>query len=138
MAVVPYSSDVLCMHKTRLQLLYTDVQQLKKVQMVSPPQLFCVFDLSLWYDYPLAKINCMKFCLNFMQKEGNHIRYFIKYPRRIIEAARPELNCFAVQMVSPPHFFLRFYLFCLMCLSACWKKCAKFYLKFRTERKNFR
>ena len=108
------------------------------VQMVSPLQLFCVFDLSFWYDYPLAKINCMKFCLNFMQKEGNHIRYFIKYPRRIIEAARPELNCFAVQMVSPPHFFLRFYLFCLMCLSACWKKCAKFYLKFRTERKNYR
>ena len=41
MAVVPHSSDVLCTHKTRLQLLYTDVQQLKMVQMVSQPQLFC-------------------------------------------------------------------------------------------------
>ena len=35
MVVVPYSSDVLCTHKTRRQLLYTDVQQLKMVQMVS-------------------------------------------------------------------------------------------------------
>ena len=30
-------SDVLCTHKTRLQLLYTDVQQLKMVQMVAQP-----------------------------------------------------------------------------------------------------
>ena len=37
MAVVSYSSDVLCVHKTRLQLLYTDVQQLKMVQMVAQP-----------------------------------------------------------------------------------------------------
>ena len=35
MAVVPYSRDVLCTHKTRRQLLYTDIQQLKMVQMVS-------------------------------------------------------------------------------------------------------
>ena len=35
MAVVPYSSDVLYTDKTRLQLLYTDVQQLKMIQMVS-------------------------------------------------------------------------------------------------------
>ena len=28
---------VLCTHKTRLQLMYTDVQQLKMVQMVSQP-----------------------------------------------------------------------------------------------------
>ena len=37
MAVVPYSSDVLYTDKTRLQLLYTDVQQLKMIQMVSQP-----------------------------------------------------------------------------------------------------
>ena len=37
MAVVPYNSDVLCMHKTRLQLMYRDVHQLKMVQMVSQP-----------------------------------------------------------------------------------------------------
>ena len=46
----------------------------------------------------------------------------LNFPAEKNEAVRPELNCFAVQMVSPPHFFLRFYLFCLMCLSACWKK----------------
>ena len=33
--MVPYSSDVLCVHKTRLQRLYMDVQPLKMVQMVS-------------------------------------------------------------------------------------------------------
>jgi len=27
MAVVPYSSDVLCTHKSRLQLMYMDVQR---------------------------------------------------------------------------------------------------------------
>ncbi|EPF29848.1 hypothetical protein DWB79_02840 [Treponema medium] len=37
---VLYSSDVLCRHKTRLQLLYMDVQQLKMVQMVSQSQFF--------------------------------------------------------------------------------------------------
>ena len=103
----------------------------------------------------------MKFCLNFMQKEGKHIRSLLNFSAEKNEAVRPELPRMAVvsyssdvlcmhktrlqllytdvqqlkkvQMVSPPHFFLRFYLFCLMCLSACWKKCAKFYLKFRTE-----
>ena len=40
MAVVPYSSDVLCVHKTRLQRLYMDVQPLKTVQMVSQSQFF--------------------------------------------------------------------------------------------------
>ena len=43
MAVVPYSSDVLCTHKTRLQLLYTDVQQLKMVQMVSQPPVSAIY-----------------------------------------------------------------------------------------------
>jgi len=41
MAVFPYSSDVLCVHKTRLQLLCKDVQQLKMVQMVAQSPLFC-------------------------------------------------------------------------------------------------
>ena len=45
MAVVPYSSDVLCVHKTRLQLMYMDVQQLKMVQMVSQSQFFRGFYL---------------------------------------------------------------------------------------------
>ena len=34
-AVVLRLCDVLCTHKTRLQLMYTDVHQLKMVQMVS-------------------------------------------------------------------------------------------------------
>ena len=44
MAVVPCSSDVWCTHKTRLPLLYTDVQQWKMVQMVSQPLYFSIFD----------------------------------------------------------------------------------------------
>ena len=43
MAVVPYSSDVLCTHKTRLQLLYTDVQQLKMVQMLVQSPDFAIY-----------------------------------------------------------------------------------------------
>ena len=55
MAEVPYSSDVLCTHKTRLQLLYTDVQQLKMVQMVSHPLVSAEFGLLVWYDCPSPK-----------------------------------------------------------------------------------
>ena len=47
MAVVPYNSDVLCMHKTRLQLLYKDVQQLKMAQMVAQPLYFAKFNLRI-------------------------------------------------------------------------------------------
>ena len=43
MAVVPYSSDVLYTHKTRLQLMYTDVQQLKTVRMLAQPPDFSIF-----------------------------------------------------------------------------------------------
>ena len=43
MAVVPYSSDVLCIHKTRLQLLYTDVQQLETVQMLAQHPDFAIY-----------------------------------------------------------------------------------------------
>ena len=55
MAVVPYNSDVLCAHKTRLQLMYTDVQQLKMVQMVSRSQFFC--DL---YLLCLMRLLCLR------------------------------------------------------------------------------
>ena len=54
MAVVLYSSDVLRIRETRLQLMYMDVQQLKMVQMVSLPQLFydsgllCLMHLPLY------------------------------------------------------------------------------------------
>ena len=71
MAVVPYNSDVLCMHKTRLQLMYTDVQQLKMVQMVSQPQLFCGLDQLVCCDCPSVKINCVKFLTKF-HTEGNN------------------------------------------------------------------
>ena len=55
MAVVPYSSDVLCVHKTRLQLLYTDVQQLKMVQMVSQSQFFRGFYLLYLMHLPICR-----------------------------------------------------------------------------------
>jgi len=42
MAVVLYSSDVLCVHKTRLQPMYKDVYRLKMVQMVSQPLYFAI------------------------------------------------------------------------------------------------
>ncbi len=54
MAVVPYSSDVLCVHETRLQLLYTDVQQLKMVQMVSQSQFFRDFYLLCLMRLPIC------------------------------------------------------------------------------------
>ena len=72
MAVVPYNSDVLCMHKTRLQLMYTDVQQLKMVQMVSQPQLFCGLDQLVCCDCPSVKINCAKFLTKFHTEGNNH------------------------------------------------------------------
>ena len=43
MAVVPCNSDVLCTHKTRLLLLYTDVQQWKMVQMLAQPPDFAIY-----------------------------------------------------------------------------------------------
>ena len=42
-AVVLRLCDVLCTHKTRLQLMYTDVQQLKTVQMLAQPPDFAIF-----------------------------------------------------------------------------------------------
>ncbi|AIW88782.1 hypothetical protein JO41_02340 [Treponema sp. OMZ 838] len=36
------------------------------------------------------------------KSQGNRTRHCVKYPRRINEAVQPELNLFAVQMVSQP------------------------------------
>mgnify|MGYP007109858016 CR=1 FL=1 len=77
MAVVPYSSDVLCTHKTRLQLLYTDVQQLKMVQMVSQSQFFRDLYLLYLMRLPICWKNVRNFKQNFAQKEGNRCKYFI-------------------------------------------------------------
>ena len=71
MAVVPYSSDVLCVHKTRLQLMYMDVQQLKMVQMVSQSQFFRGFYLLYLMCLPVCWKNVRNFKQNFAQKEGN-------------------------------------------------------------------
>ena len=70
MAVVPYSSDVLCVHETRLQLLYTDVQQLKMVQMVSQSQFFR--DLYLLYLMRLP------ICLEFSYAGWRNWEDFLK------------------------------------------------------------
>ena len=88
MAVVPYNSDVLCMHKTRLQLMYTDVHQLKMVQMVSQPQLFCGLDQLVCCDDPSFKINCGKFWKNFPRKECNRQNGF-----RAVAPIRLRLVC---------------------------------------------
>ena len=77
MAVVPYSSDVLCVHKSRLQLLYIDVQQLKMVQMVSQPPMILRL-VSIWPDaFTRLPEKCAKFCCleNFAQEEGNRLKY---------------------------------------------------------------
>lgn len=67
MAVVPCRSDVLCTHKTRLQLLYTDVQQLKMVQMLAQPSDFAI------YIYSSDAFALLK---NNAQKEGNVLNIF--------------------------------------------------------------
>ena len=58
MAVVPCRSDVLYTHKTRLQLLYTDVQQLKMVQMLAQPPDFAIYIYSSDAFTLLKKIMC--------------------------------------------------------------------------------
>ena len=93
MAVVPYSSDVLCMHKTRLQLLYTDVQQLKKVQMVSQPHYSAIFIYRSDALPLLHNITCTKFFQNFVQKESNRLTFgavaliFIPHPLEFFDGA---------------------------------------------------
>ncbi len=72
--MVPYSSDVLCTHKTRLQLMYMDVQQLKMVQMVSQSQFFRGFYLLYLKRLPICRKNVRNFKQNFAQKEGNRIK----------------------------------------------------------------
>ena len=56
--MVPYSSDVLCVHKTRLQRLYMDVQPLKMVQMVSQPIYSAILIDSIRCVYPFAGKMC--------------------------------------------------------------------------------
>ena len=68
MAVVPYSSDVLCVHKTRLQRLYMDVQPLKTVQMVSQSQFFRGFYLLYLMRLPACLKKCAKFYFLKMQQ----------------------------------------------------------------------
>ena len=71
MAVVSYSSDVLRTRKTRLQLMYMDVQQLKMVQMVSQSQFFRDFYLLCLMRLPICWKNVRNFKQNCAQKEGN-------------------------------------------------------------------
>ena len=76
MAVVPYNSDVLCMHKTRLQLMYTDVQQLKMVQMVSQSQFFRNFYLPSLMRLPICLKNVRNFKQNFEQLGRQPLKIF--------------------------------------------------------------
>ena len=64
-------------NKTRLQLMYMDVQQLKMVQMVSQSQFFRDFYLFCLMRFPLCWKNVRNFKQNFAQKEGNRCKYFI-------------------------------------------------------------
>ena len=89
--MVPYSSDVLYTDKTRLQLLYTDVQQLKMIQMVSQPQLFCGNCFIHLMRFPSFKISCVKFWIKFHAEGRKRIRRFMNIPRKIIEVVQPLL-----------------------------------------------
>jgi len=74
--VVQYSSDVLCTHKTRLQLMYTDVQQLKMVQMVSQSQFFRNFYLPSLMRLPICLKNVRNFKQNFAQLGRQPLKIF--------------------------------------------------------------
>ena len=54
---------------------------------------------------------------------GKRISLIFLYPRGKIETIRPELNLFAVQMVSQSQFFRDLYLLCLMHLPLAGKMC---------------
>ena len=62
--------------KTRLQLLYTDVQQLKMVQMVSQSQFFRDHYLLYLMRLPICRKNVRNFKQNFARKVGNCSKYF--------------------------------------------------------------
>ena len=76
MAVVPCRSDVLCTHKTRLQLLYTDVQQLKMVQMLAQPPDFAIYIYSSDAFVLLKKNDVRNFRQNFAQVASNRSNIF--------------------------------------------------------------
>ena len=76
MAVVPCRSDVLCTHKTRLQLLYTDVQQLKMVQMLAQPPDFSIYIYSSDTFVLLKKNDVRNFRQNFAQVASNRSNIF--------------------------------------------------------------
>ena len=94
--MVPYSSDVLCTHKTRLQLLYTDVQQLKMVQMVSQSQFFRGFYLLYLMRLPIYQKNVRNFesttptrasgllIQNFAQKDSSRLEYVMYNAKALI------------------------------------------------------
>ena len=74
--MVQYSSDVLCTHKTRLQLMYTDVQQLKMVQMVSQSQFFRNFYLPSLMRLPICLKTVRNFKQNFAQLGRQPLKIF--------------------------------------------------------------
>ena len=76
MAVVPCRSDVLCTHKTRLQLLYTDVQQLKMVQILAQPPDFAIYIYSSDAFALLKKNEVRNFRQNFAQVASNRSNIF--------------------------------------------------------------
>ena len=76
MAVVPCRSDVLCTYKTRLQLLYTDVQQLKMVQMFAQPPDFAIYIYSSDAFALLKKNDVRNFRQNFAQVASNRSNIF--------------------------------------------------------------
>ena len=76
MAVVPCRSDVLCTHKTRLQLLYTDVQQLKMVQILAQPPDFAIYIYSSDAFALLKKNDVRNFRQNFAQVASNRSNIF--------------------------------------------------------------
>nr|WP_298681004.1 hypothetical protein [uncultured Treponema sp.] len=76
MAVVPCRSDVLCTHKTRFQLLYTDVQQLKMVQMLAQPPDFAIYIYSSDAFTLLKKNEVQNFRQNFAQVASNRSNIF--------------------------------------------------------------
>ena len=88
--MVPYSSDVLYTDKTRLQLLYTDVQQLKMIQMVSQPQLFCGSCFIHLMRLPLLE-NKVREILDKISRRRKETHQTFLYPHRIIEVVQPLL-----------------------------------------------
>ena len=75
--MVPYSSDVLSIGKTRLQLMYTDVQQLKMVQMVSQSQFFRDLYLLCLMRLPIRWKKYAKFYAKFRTEGRQPLNIFL-------------------------------------------------------------